>query len=471
MEKMKRSAWMRIMALMLAVVTGITMMPTETMARVNAEGKSLTTVSNTAANVSCDSGDCHEHKDCECDDCQEQDDCVCNECRNKLNRSYAYSEENTNDRAEGGGCTHPSTKIGYHCVFGTLDNPNAEFIGVNYNTTTHHVIYRECTVCHQCIEGTGVPEPHTLEVSGHQCTKCIWCDGWCGLPKCDAKTGKVTVTFSNSTIRIPNYDFTIYTQTPIEGVTPLTYYDDSKPRTYTLYPLEDFSVTPTVNPDSTSEWSDYYIASATATDPTWMTTYQNDLWTISQLCVTRVQVENLPETVAPPTAKTDLVYNGNEQTGVDAGKGYTIKDNTATDAGDCKAIATLDPGYTWTDGTTGDKEISWSIAPAELTSVGLTKTLYFYNGNVQKPDVTSVQAGSLTVPDTDYSLSWSNEKSQEVGFYTVEATATSKNFAGTATATYEISDGIAKVPTAKALMYNGHIQTGVEPGTGYSIKD
>ena len=176
--------------------------------------------------------------------------------------------------------------------------------------------------------------------------------------------------------------------------------------------------------------------------------------------------------VTPPTAKTDLYYTGKEQTGVEAGKGYTIKDNTGTDAGSYKATATLDPGYTWTDGSTDDKEISWSIAPAELTSLGVTKTLFFYNGNVQKPEVTEVRAGSLIVPDTDYSLSWSDEQSTDVGFYTVEATATTNNFTGSATVTYEISDGIAKIPAAKTgLVYNGTMQTGVKPGTGYILWD
>lgn len=183
-------------------------------------------------------------------------------------------------------------------------------------------------------------------------------------------------------------------------------------------------------------------------------------------------IYTISDEVTPPTAKTDLYYTGKEQTGVEPGKGYTIKDNKGTDAGNYKATATLDPGYVWTDGTTDVKEISWSIAPAELTSLGVTKTLFFYNGNVQKPEVTEVRAGSLTVPGTDYSLSWSNEQSKDIGFYTVEATATTNNFTGSATVTYEISDGIAKIPTAKTwLVYNGTMQTGVEPGTGYILWD
>ncbi len=183
-------------------------------------------------------------------------------------------------------------------------------------------------------------------------------------------------------------------------------------------------------------------------------------------------VKKATTTATPPTAATGLIYNANTQTGVPAGTGYTITGNTGKDAGDYTAIARLEDGYTWTDGSTDGKTIEWSIAPAELTSLGVTKTLFFYNGNVQKPEVTEVRAGSLIVPDTDYSLSWSNEQSTDVGFYTVEATATTNNFTGSATVTYEISDGIAKIPTAKTgIVYNGTMQTGVEPGTGYILWD
>ena len=65
-----------------------------------------------------------------------------------------------------------------------------------------------------------------------------------------------------------------------------------------------------------------------------------------------------------PTANTNLVYNGNPQTGVNEGTGYTLTDNTATNAGTHTAKATLNAGYKWSDGTTEVKEITWTIAKA-----------------------------------------------------------------------------------------------------------
>ena len=66
-----------------------------------------------------------------------------------------------------------------------------------------------------------------------------------------------------------------------------------------------------------------------------------------------------------PTAKTNLVYNGKKQTGVVNGVGYTLTGNTATDAGTYTATATLETGYQWADGTTGGKNIAWTIRKAD----------------------------------------------------------------------------------------------------------
>ena len=65
-----------------------------------------------------------------------------------------------------------------------------------------------------------------------------------------------------------------------------------------------------------------------------------------------------------PTAKTGLVYNGEEQTGVAEGEGYTLENNTATDAGTYTAIAKLKDGYVWED-EDFDGEIEWTIAKSE----------------------------------------------------------------------------------------------------------
>ena len=72
-----------------------------------------------------------------------------------------------------------------------------------------------------------------------------------------------------------------------------------------------------------------------------------------------------------PTANTELIYDGTEKTGVNAGTGYTLSGTyKATDVGttDYTATATLSSGYKWKDGTTADKTISWNIGKGTLTA-------------------------------------------------------------------------------------------------------
>ena len=81
------------------------------------------------------------------------------------------------------------------------------------------------------------------------------------------------------------------------------------------------------------------------------------------------------EKIAAPAAIENLVYSGMEQTGVAAGKGYTLEGATATDAGDYTATAKLAAGYMWDDGTTDDKTISYSIAKAKLNAAYAGETI------------------------------------------------------------------------------------------------
>lgn len=67
-----------------------------------------------------------------------------------------------------------------------------------------------------------------------------------------------------------------------------------------------------------------------------------------------------------------LTYNGEEQTGVYLTDKYgggssvgTLIGHQATEAGTYTATASLNKGYIWPDGTTGDKEIEWTIAKAD----------------------------------------------------------------------------------------------------------
>lgn len=91
--------------------------------------------------------------------------------------------------------------------------------------------------------------------------------------------------------------------------------------------------------------------------------------------------------IAVPKAKTNLTYTAGSQIGVEDGEGYTLTGNSGVDAGNYTAIAKLQSGYKWNDGTIADKEISWSIGkrnpvvsdfnfnePSNLTYDGNAKT-------------------------------------------------------------------------------------------------
>ncbi len=129
--------------------------------------------------------------------------------------------------------------------------------------------------------------------------------------------------------------------------------------------------------------------------------------------------------IAVPTAKLDLTYNGTEQTGVEAGTGYTLTGNTGTNAGEYTATATLVEGYKWNDETTEPKSITWTIAqkPVKAT-VELTtdsaeydaekKTVGDYTGAV-----TVSFGGDTLAENTDYTVTGLDTAVAEAGEFTV----------------------------------------------------
>ncbi|WP_026509692.1 endo-1,4-beta-xylanase [Butyrivibrio sp. LC3010] len=84
-----------------------------------------------------------------------------------------------------------------------------------------------------------------------------------------------------------------------------------------------------------------------------------------------------------PEGKT-FVYNGNEQTGVTEGEGFTLTGNKAVNAGTYTATATLKDGYTWSDGSKDAKTISWTIKKAENTVSLKGKTIKVKQSKVKK---------------------------------------------------------------------------------------
>ncbi len=143
-----------------------------------------------------------------------------------------------------------------------------------------------------------------------------------------------------------------------------------------------------------------------------------------------------------PVAVTGLVYNGNVQTGVAAGMGYTLTGNTATDAGDFTATATLQTGYLWSDGTSEPRMISWSIAKRPLTIKAKDQTVDLNGkiaGDVARAEITD---GTLAEGDSIAEIrltSTGTENAVSDGTITAAA-AVIKNQAGEdVTANYDIS--------------------------------
>ena len=138
-----------------------------------------------------------------------------------------------------------------------------------------------------------------------------------------------------------------------------------------------------------------------------------------------------PIKIAIPTGKT-LTYNGQSQTGVAAGTGYTLSGTTsAVNAGSYQATATLDEGYAWSDGSSDPKTIGWKINKATVNVTAPSGKTFTYNGKAQ----TGVAAG------TNYTLCGTT-KATNSGSYTAKATLkTNANY------TYKWSDGTTAAKT------------------------
>ena len=161
--------------------------------------------------------------------------------------------------------------------------------------------------------------------------------------------------------------------------------------------------------------------------------------------------------VDAPVAEEDLIYNGMVQTGVPEGEGYTITGNTQKNAGSYTAVAVLDSNHKWADGTTANKNISWTIAPKTVQAVW-SNTELTYNGKTQAPTATvdtGIAGETLVVNVTG--------GQKNVGEnYTATASIINKNYAldqGSATTPFAIAPkDVDVVWTNTTLTYNGKEQ-------------
>ncbi|MGI5964849.1 MAG: MBG domain-containing protein, partial [Candidatus Methanomethylophilaceae archaeon] len=177
--------------------------------------------------------------------------------------------------------------------------------------------------------------------------------------------------------------------------------------------------------------------------------------------------------VTVPDAAADLVYNGDFQTGISEGTGYTVSGGCKKDAGSHVSTLKLLPGHVWSDSSDSDKKISWVIAKKSLKVTADSKIMNFL-GDVPVFTVTysgfegeeneSVLGGTLK-----FQCGYSGKYYQET-FSITPSGLTSDNYALTfKDGTLTVLRALADVPRPLTeLVYDGTEQTGVE-GNGYDV--
>ena len=127
--------------------------------------------------------------------------------------------------------------------------------------------------------------------------------------------------------------------------------------------------------------------------------------------------------VATPKGKT-LTYNGKVQTGVAPGSEYTASDNSATNAGTYTATLSLKDKtkYTWSDGTTTDKSVKWTInkAPNPLTVKPKNASVKYSKLKKKNQTLTTTKVMTLTKDAKDkktYTLSSAKKGSKSFKKY------------------------------------------------------
>lgn len=187
---------------------------------------------------------------------------------------------------------------------------------------------------------------------------------------------------------------------------------------------------------------------------------------------TPVTDPSVPFPVDPPTAATWLSYNGMAQTGVVAHVGYDLSGvSVATNAGSYTSVATLSPGYEWSDGSKGDKTNAWAIAKGtiDMSGVVFRNATVRFDGNAKKLEI------SGTLPSGVASVSYDPSTGKvQPGVYEFTAKfnlsdSANYNSISSMKATLRIVRVVAMPTGIDGLVYNAAVQSGVEASPNYVI--
>lgn len=131
-----------------------------------------------------------------------------------------------------------------------------------------------------------------------------------------------------------------------------------------------------------------------------------------------------------------------------SGTDFTVSYSNNTNAGTAKATIKGKGNYS------GTITKEFTITPADISQLtaSLSADIFRYNGTEQKPSVTVKSRDKMLVPDTDFTVSYSDNI--DVGTATVNITGQG-NYTGSMTRTFTITNArIPAVITAKSVTLN-----------------
>ncbi|MBQ8155507.1 MAG: hypothetical protein IJ082_04190 [Prevotella sp.] len=273
------------------------------------------------------------------------------------------------------------------------------------------------------------------------------------------------IDITNATLTLDNNEYTYDGTAKTPSVTLVT---TSEGTEYTL----------TAGTDYTADYSNNTNVPENANSPQPTVTITG----ISQYTGTATQtftINKADATIATaPTAK-ELTYTGAAQELVNAGSTndgemqYKLSTETAwstsipkgTDKGSYTVNYKVVGDANHNDTESADVQVTIGAKSIANATITLSKESFDYNGQTQKPEVSSVKDGETTLTaGEDYTVT--NEGGKDVGTYTVTITGTG-NYTGTATKNFTINKVAASLtaPTAKELTYNGTAQELIKAGS------
>ena len=211
--------------------------------------------------------------------------------------------------------------------------------------------------------------------------------------------------------------------------------------------------------------------------------------TLYAICTSTAKSATIPTN---SLCKSGLTYTGSAQqlTTATKGTGYTLSGYSKSNVGSHTITATLASGYVWSDGSTGTKTFTCSIAKATPTlsvsqpiSVEVSKTntsTYTYNGDgVVSCSVANTSIATCSVNTASKQVTLTG-KANGTTTLTLSAAAGTNYNAKTATATVNVGSASSTTKTAtiptnslckSGLTYTGNAQqlTSVTSGTGYTL--